>query len=187
MPSDKIAVFIDYDNIKINMKTNPPEKLSEELGYQRMKSWLSEYGEISVVFVFAPAVTIAANIEFFYQLGFVAVACPVFKTTKIESPLLVGEAEFLDYEPEETIPINKTDDIMIDLAQKTINLMPDISHICIASGDHHFIPIAELAKQMGKKVMIVFSNLKPSQKLLTFVDKNDKDKSMLHLFDPIRE
>lgn len=187
MTSNKIAVFIDYDNIMLNMKTEPPERLSEELGYQRMMSWIAKYGEISLVFVFAPAITIAARIEFFHKLGFIPIACPVFRTTKKESPSILGGDDFGDYEPGETILINKTDDVMIDVAKRTIELMPDISHVCIASADADFTPIANLVEQIGKKLMIVISSLRASKKFLTLANRGENNKRMLHLFDPIRE
>ena len=187
MSSNKIAVFIDYDNIMLNMKTEPPEKLSEEIGYQRMMSWLRGYGEVSLVFVFAPAITIAARIEFFHELGFIPIACPVFRITKQESSSILGGDDFEDYETGETILINKTDDVMIDVAKRTIELMPEISHVCIASADADFTPIAKLVEQMGKRVMIVISSLRASKNFLTLADKGEDDKRMLHLFDPIRE
>ena len=186
MPSNKIAVFIDYDNIKINMKTEPPEKLSEIIGYERLKFWLSQIGEIVVVFIFAPAVTIYANIEFFYKLGFISIACPVFRKTKKENPSLLNDPEFKEYEPEEIISLNTTDEVMIDLAKKIISQMSEITHICIVSADHHFIPIAQLAKAKGKKTMIVFSSYNPSRQLLTFADKNIDGRPMLHFFNPIQ-
>lgn len=184
---NKIAVFIDYDNIMLNMKTEPPERLSEELGYQRMMSWLAGHGEVSLVFVFAPAITIAARIEFFHKLGFIPIACPVFRTTKKESLSILGGDNFGEYEPGETILINKTDDVMLDVAKRTIKLMPDISHVCIASADADFTPLAELVKQMGEKVMIVISSLKASKNFLTLASKGENNKRMLHLFNPIRE
>lgn len=186
MPSvNKIAVFIDYDNIRINMKTDPPEKLAEELGYERLKSWLSEIGEITAVFVFAPAVTIYANIEFFYKLGFIPIACPMLPQKSKEKKVLYGiETD----EPEDVPLINKTDEVLIKVAEMIINLTPDITHICIASGDHHFIPVAELTKSQGKKVMIVIANYRPSKELLYFADRDQlTNKRMIHLFNPIRD
>lgn len=184
---NKIAVFLDYDNIKINMKTEPPEKLSEEIGYKRLMNWLSEFGEVIVVFVFAPAITIAAYIQFFYELDFISVACPVFYRTKKEDPSLLNEIELQEYEPEEIISINKTDDVMIKTAEMVIDNMPDITHICIGSGDGDFLRIAEMAKIKGKKVMIFFSNYRPSRELVAFADKTSVNKPMLYLFNPIRD
>ena len=183
--ANKIAVFIDYDNIRINMKTEPPEKLAEELGYERLKSWLSKVGEIVGIFVFAPAVTIFANIEFFYKLGFIPIACPMLPQKGKETKVLYGiEIE----ESEELPPINKTDEVLIKVAETIINLAPDITHICIASGDHHFIPIAELAKRKGKKVMIAISNYRPSKKFIEFADRDQlTNRKMIHLFNPIRD
>jgi len=188
MPNkNKIAVFIDYDNIKINMKTEPPEKLAEKLGYNRMKSWLSDFGEVIAVFVFAPAITISANIEFFYKLGFIPIACPMMPQKSEEKGILYG----VDKESTEVLPpINKTDDMLISVAEMIIKIAPDITHICIASADHHFVPIARLAKQEGKKVMLVISSLRPSKELLRFADKNGPnigDTRMIHYFNPIRD
>lgn len=187
MSLNKIALFIDRDNILINMKTEPPEKLSEGFGYQRMMSWLEQYGEICLKFVFAPAVSTAANIDFFYELGFIPVSCLQYRTSKNKSPSLIGDDEFRQYERDETIVINKTDETMIDVAKRTIDLMPEVSHICIASADADFIPIVEFAHEKGKKVMIAFSSLRASKQLLRLADRDEKGKRMLHLFNPIRE
>lgn len=185
LPPNKIAVFIDYDNIKMNMKTNPPEKLAEGLGYERLKSWLSKTGEIVAIFIFAPAVTIFANIEFFYKLGFIPIACPMLPQKVKEERVLYGiETE----KNEELRPINKTDEVLINVAETIINLMPDITHICIASGDHHFIPVAKLAKSRGKKVMIVIGSYRPSKKFLDFADRDQlANRRMIYLFNPIRD
>ena len=169
------------------MRTEPPEKLSEELGYQRLKEWLSTFGEVAATFVFAPAVTVSSHIEFFDQMGFIAVACPVLHVTKKEKPALFFQDEFRPYERDEVIALNKTDDVMIDVGTKMIQLMCGVTHICIASGDHHFIPLAVEAKKLGKKVMFAFSNYKPSRELLTFADRNPNNRRMLHLFNPIRD
>lgn len=188
MPDKKqIACFLDYDNIKINMKTEPPEKLSEELGYRRLKSWMLNVGEVVAAFVFAPAVTISANVEFFYRLGFIPIACPMIPQVGKEKRVLYG----IEKETDEMFPlINKTDEVLISVANMIINIAPEITHICIASGDHHFIPVARLAREKGKKVMIAFSNFRPSRDLVRFASKdgpNVASARMLHHFNPIRD
>lgn len=182
--SNRIIAFIDYDNIQMNMKTEPPEKLAETLGYERLKSWLSEIGEVVAIFIFAPAVTISANIEFFYKLGFFPIACPMLPQEGEERKILYGiEAD----ETEDTPLINKTDEVLVEVAKTIINLAIDITHICIASGDHHFVPIAKLAKNKGKKVILAISNHRPSRDLLSLADINEHGKIMIHMFNPIRD
>ena len=55
MPNEnQIAVFLDSDNIEINMRGGPLERLSIDVGWERFKDWLFSYGNIAFVFAFAP-------------------------------------------------------------------------------------------------------------------------------------
>lgn len=189
---NKIAVFIDYDNIEINMKTTPPEKFSRDLGYKRFKEWLSSFGEICVIFIFAPDNSSLVNGEYFYKYGFINISCPILidrekiETDELEHMSLGGRE--LEFEPSDFAPIiNTTDAIMINTAKIVINLMPEITHICIASGDGDFMPIVKMAQAKNKKLMIMIGGFKSSSRdLLKEADRDENNKKMIHIFDPIK-
>ncbi|MEK7541028.1 MAG: NYN domain-containing protein [Patescibacteria group bacterium] len=192
----KIAVFIDNDNIEINMKSEPLEKLSMDIGWERFKIWLSSYGDIAFIFVFAPEDKIRTDGKYFYKQGFIPVSCPIIineeerrKRDSEDMELLLKEGKDREFDPLQLVPtINTTDEIMIKTAQELIPIISRITHVCIASGDEDFLPIAKMAKKNGKKIMIMISDYKsPSKELLLQASIGPNGKKMIHLFDPIKE
>ncbi len=191
---NKIAVFIDDDNISMNMKTALPEKFSTELGYKRFKDWLSSFGETALVFVFAPDNSALVKGEFFYKQGFISVSCPILmdreemeRREKSDFERMI-QGETVEVESKNPPVINTTDETMRKTAKIVIEHMSEITHICIASGDADFIPIVTAAKAKGKKVMIMISGLRSSSKnLLKKANRDERGKKMIHLFNPIRD
>ncbi|OGZ63263.1 MAG: hypothetical protein A3C58_00285 [Candidatus Staskawiczbacteria bacterium RIFCSPHIGHO2_02_FULL_34_10] len=197
MPNEnQIAVFLDSDNIEINMRGGPLERLSIDVGWERFKDWLFSYGNIAFVFAFAPEDKIRIDGKSFYRHGFIPVSCPILidekesKKRDLEDiELLLNEGKNREFDPVKPVPvINTTDELMIRTAKELIPKMPCLTHICIASGDGDFMPIVEIARQYGKKIMIMIGDYKsPSKELLRQANKGPNGKKMIYLFNPIKD
>lgn len=189
--SHRIIAFIDDDNISVNQKTDPPERFNDELGFVRFKDWLSSFGEVIAIFVFAPATATYVRGEMFYKLGFVPISCPkVLKhqeETRQDYEKYLKDEEFtakdIQVHTEDT-----TDQILIRLGELIVNNMLNVTHICIASGDGHFVPLANLARKNGKKVMTMIASVRSaSRELIKATDRDPAGKRMIYIFNPIRD
>ena len=161
-----ILVLVDWSNISFNMDSEPPERFSPTVGFERFLNWLKEEGDIFSVFVFTDKVHGIAYADFFYQLGFYTIVCPRINTER-------GE-------------IDTTDETLRKFGELMIENAPEITHLCIASGDYDFIGLARKAKLTGKKVMIMAADYKSlSDEFAKIADKDESGKPMIHIFHPI--
>ena len=160
----RILVLIDWDNLFLNlMDIYKPEKLNLSFHFDNLKKWLEEIGQIWAVFVFAPQHLNVWHRKFLQEREFFLVTCTKIKT---------GET------PEE---IDTVDETLIKLGELLLSY-PDITHLCLVSGDADFIPLLEKAKKEGVKRAIAVASVKPlSRNLLPLADTHPKTRKKMIL------
>ena len=166
---NKILVLLDWENLSISADDIPPEKFSLTAGFHRLAQQFRDVGEVTNVFLFAPLPSLATHAEIFYRQGFISVLCP-----KIHSKS--GEEQ------------DTTDGIIITFGQRIIGHMPDLTHLCIGSGDRDFVPLAREAIRRGLRIIIVAGScqsLAPELSELADIHPMSK-KRMVYLFSPTK-
>lgn len=162
----KILVLIDWENLLQNMDLGSPLNFSLSSAFEKLLNWLEGIGEISKICLFGPIHTIQDHLGMFHSYGFFTIVCP--KLTK----------------KRETI--DTTDAIFIRYGEKEIDQNPDITHLCIGSGDNDFIPLVAKAKRKKIRIAIVYSNLTSlSDDLIAIANKHPVTKKrMVYRFSP---
>ena len=164
-PAKKILMLIDWDNLSLNMDLPPSESRVEGFN-QLIKQITQEVGEIAIVVVFLPPNLAHLVAEDMYGLGFFIMICPKIKDKK-------------------GVRQDMTDRTIIDFGKKMIALIPDLTHLCLGSGDKDFIPLIREATLKGLKIMIVAGNRKSlSQELVGLADEKDDGQKLIYLFSP---
>lgn len=170
--ANKILVLIDFENLQRNIEVSLfPEKFSMIVGFDRVIRQISqEIGEIINVFVFMPPQPAYLYGETFYQEGFYTIVCPKIRDKK-------GEER------------DTTDEIITNFGSKMIDQIPDLTHLCLGSGDKDFSPLVRSAIRKGLKIIIVAGSISSlSSDLIRLVDINpDTKKKMVYLFSPTEE
>lgn len=166
---NKILVLLDWENLSINVADFSPDNFSLTAGFHRLAQQLRDVGEVTNVFVFAPLPSLATHAEIFYHQGFISVLCP-----KIHSKS--GEEQ------------DTTDSTIITFGQKMIGYMPDLTHLCIGSGDRDFIPLARGAIRQGLRIIIIAGScqsLAPKLSELADIHPTSEER-MVYLFSPTK-
>lgn len=163
----KILWLIDLENLRINAEMPPPEKYSMVDGFDRLtKQIAQEVGEIVDVLAFAPphaASLFGADLR---KLGFHIISCPRVRTKEGED-------------------IDSTDSVLIERGIRMINNIPDLTHLCIGSGDKDFSPLVREAMRKGLKIIVVAGNLRSlASNLINLADKRPDGGKMVYLFSP---
>lgn len=167
----KILMLIDFVNLEMNLHLIPPERFSIADGLRRVIRTISrEIGEIASVFVFTPPHSAMLWAEDLWKIGFFTVFCPTVKGKKGEE-------------------IDTTDEILIKFAENIISQMPDLTHICIGSGDKDFTPLADKALRKGLKIIIFAGDsISLSFDLRKLADTNpETGEKMIYTFTPVSE
>ena len=148
----KVLVALDWQNIWLNI---PSGRLSLASGLDKIQKQIAqEVGEIVGVFVFTPLHLTAAEAETFYNGGFYIIHCPKVRT-------------------KEGVEKNTTDEILIRFINDMIVHIPDITHICLGSGDKDFCETLRRALRKGLKLMIVAGDINSlSMELFQLADIN---------------
>lgn len=167
---NKVIMLIDLENLLINLPTTSPERFSMTVGFDRVIRQISqEAGEIVNVFVFTPPHLALLWSNTFYDQGFFTILCPKVKSKKIKE--------------EDT-----TDQTIIDFGKGIIDQIPDLTHLCMASGDKDFNPLIRKAIHKGLKIIVVAGNLRSlSSKLISLADKRADGTKMVYLLSPTEE
>jgi hypothetical protein len=160
-------VFIDWDNIKINMPADSPLNFSMAAGFERMIRQLAKVAPISQVFIFGPPDAINIDLDLLDEQGFCPRPCPKARNKR------TGEE------------IDTVDPKLMDFAGKMIDRTPELTHICLASGDKHFAPLIRHAKRHGLEVLIVAGSKDSlSRELFDLADKDPEGEKMVYYFSP---
>lgn len=160
---NKILVVLDWDNLNINLRMPLSEKFSIMTELDRVQKKITqEVGEIINVFVFASPYLIAVNSESLYNEGFYIVLCPLVRTKT-------------GTEKKDT-----ADETIIKFTNDMIAQMPDITHICLGSGDKDFCRMLRGAIRKRLKIMIIAGDLTSlSDDLIELADINPTTKDKM--------
>lgn len=168
---NKILVLIDFENLQKNLETTPiPEKFSITAGFDKLFKKISqEVGEIDSVFIFVPQHAASVWGETFHELGFFTLFCPEVKNKSGRK-------------------IDTTDETLIAFGKKMINQIPELTHLCLGSGDKDFIPLVREAIRKGLKIIITAGDYNSlSSELIKLVDKKPDSTKMVYLFSPTED
>lgn len=166
----KVLFLIDAENIEKNVGTPMPGRFSRVEGFDRIiKEIAQEVGEILPVFAFCSPQVASLWGEDLDELDFYPVYCPRIK----------GK----DLKERDTV-----DEKLKKFAVEMINAIPDITHLCLGSGDADFIQLVRKAIRKRMKIMIVAGHLTSlSNKLIKLADKDSAGKRMIYLFSPTED
>lgn len=162
---NKILVLIDWSNLVINL---PPNKPILTAAWDRIQQQISREleGEIIGVFIFVPPHLTSTEAETFYKEGFIIVYCPKIKT-------------------KDRVEKDTTDETMIELGRKLISQIPDLTHLCLGSGDKDFGPLAREAIRKGLKILVVAGDLRSlSSELIQLADGKPGGGKMVFILSP---
>ena len=163
----KILALIDFENLLLNVGI-PVPNISFSDAFDALIRELVTIGEVAHVFVFAPLHIIAQHLETFQNLGFFPVPC-LKKRDKKDS----------------TKEIDTVDEILQTFARQMIPSIPDLTHICLGSGDRDFAPFLREAKRRGLRTIVVSGRnvASLSGEILNLADKHpETGKKMVFLF-----
>ena len=165
-----IAFFLDLDNLRSNTDFLT-QKISITGGFDRIQRQIMKDigdGEISRVFVFAssPHLT-SAEQEAFYNQCFYVIVCPRIKTK---------EGNYRD----------TVDEQLGEFIKDELNLVPDITHVCLGSGDKDFCRALRKVMRKNIKLIIMAGNISSlSRDLIGLADVNPlTGKKMVYVFSP---
>lgn len=166
---NKILVLIDWENLLSSTVSIPPEKFSLDTGLNNLIEKITqEVGIIIGIYVFVPPHLVSTWGEKFKKEGFFIICCPKIKTK-------TGEEK------------DTVDEELTRFGAKMIAQIPDLTHLCLGSGDQDFIPLLQEAKQRGLKIIIATGGLQPlSVELIRFAEKDPiTGKRRVYLFFPV--
>ncbi|MFH1656713.1 MAG: hypothetical protein ABH956_03000 [Candidatus Nealsonbacteria bacterium] len=170
---NRILVLIDWENLRLSIKSTSidPQDLSLTSGFDKLISWLEETGDIFGFFIFAPLHILRTIGTISYLHKFTMIACPKIPKTEIEKKIK-----------------DTTDETLIRFGKMMIQEISGLTHLCIGSGDAHFLPLLEIAKGEKLEIMLTCGTFESlSHNLPILIDKNPvSQKKHFHLFDPTR-
>jgi len=168
-------VLVDWENVskQITEGRYTPERFSRSTAIVKLFEWIkSEVDEIFDTFLFAPLHIVYTDYQLFHDHGLSVTTCP-------KIPLASPDKK------------DTVDPTLIKRAEKWVT-HPDLTHICLVSGDSDFIPLLEKAKKRGLLIMIsaIDSSLlnRPSlsKDLAEMADISPRTgQTMIHYFSPI--
>lgn len=166
----RMMFFLDLDNLRTNTAFLEARQISLIAGLDRLQRQIIQDidGEIVRVYVFASSPHLTyTEAEAFYKQGFYVLVCPRIKTK-------AGEDE------------DTVDEQLMEFLKEEIDLVPDLTHICLGSGDKHFCRALRKALRKGIKLIIVAGDLSSlSQDLIDVADVNPRTgKKMTYVFSP---
>lgn len=165
----KIIVLIDLENLLRNLNT-PPERFSLADGFDNLMEQLAKIGRVTNVFVFGPPHSIDSHLETLDSLGFTSIPCSKEETKEGEK-------------------IDTVDSRLVQFGKEMITQIPDLTHLCLGSGDRDFIPFLRWAKRQGLKIIIAAGNIDSlSGDLIGFAQMDPATgKRRVYLFAPTKD
>ncbi len=159
----KILVLIDWENLHKSIEA--PEKLTLVEDFDKtLKEISREAGQIVNVFVFCPPHSAMIFGADFDKLGFFTIFCPKTKTK-------TGEEKDI------------TDDVLMEFGRRQIEQIPNLTHICLGSGDKDFSPLVRMAIRQGLKIIVIAGSHRTlSTDLIKLSDKRPDNSKMVYIF-----
>lgn len=169
-PRNKVLFLIDWENLLSSAASIPPEKFSLEAGLNRLIEKISqEIGAITGIYVFLPPHLASTWGETLRKQGFFIVLCPKVRDKTGE------ECDAVDEE-------------LIRFGTKVINQMPDLTHLCLGSGDQDFVPLLREAQHQGLKIVLATGSLQSlSNEIIPFAERGPAGKRRVYLLSPTED
>lgn len=160
---------MDWSNIDRGQRDFKYEvgEYNKEAGFQKIKQWLGEIGEIVWALIYTPMHDLYGHFEFLRDHDFTIVLCPIEYRTKTDV----------------------TDKKIIEDLEKLIENF-SMDYLCFGSGDRGFRDVLRKAQERGVKVALIYgSENSLSSELISVVDYYPDThlragEKMLHLFSP---
>ena len=169
----KVLILIDFENLLRNMTMPEPKEFSMAGGFDKlMKEISNDLGDIINIFVFLPPHLTFYTFygKLFHQLGFFSVLCPKIQNKK------TGEEE------------DTVDGTIIEFGKKMLNQIPELTHLCVGSGDKDYASLIREAVRHGLKIAIIAGSLGSlSADLIKLADKRPNGKKMVYLLSPTED
>ncbi len=165
----KILFLIDLENLLLNAGLFPPERFSLANELDRItKQITDEVGNITNTFVCSPPSQ--AYGEVCYEMRFFNIAC-----AKVRN--------------KEGREVDTVDQTLVEFGEQMILQIPNLTHLCLGSGDKDFSRFVRWAKLQGLKIIIVAGNLTSlSRELIELADVNpETGRKMIYLLSPTEE
>ncbi|OGZ69405.1 MAG: hypothetical protein A3F47_02130 [Candidatus Staskawiczbacteria bacterium RIFCSPHIGHO2_12_FULL_38_11] len=167
--SNNIVFVVDWSNLDRGQRDNfyKVGEYNKEAGFDGLDEFLFGIGKVTRRYMYTPLHDVYGHFEFLRDRGFTIVLCPIIASTS-------------------------TDTTDAKLMQDVLDLIENynMQYLCIGSGDGHFMPILEAAKQKGIKVAVVYGSERSlSRQIREMADEYPKNhpkagEKMLHLFSP---
>lgn len=168
---NKVLVLLDWENLQSSTVSIPPEKFSLQVGLEKLiEKITSEVGKIVGIFVFLPPHLVSTIGERLKKEGFFIICCPKIKG-------------------KDGVERDTVDEELMRFGRKMIAEIPDLTHLCLGSGDQDFIPFLQEARHQGLKIILISGTLQSlSKEIIRFAVKDPKTrKRRVFLFLPIEE
>lgn len=140
---NKALVLLDLDNLYINFGSRTIIRALDTT----LKKIAQEVGAISKAFVFIPYQNAQLFGEELYRAGFIPILCPEIRSKNETN-------------------INTTDQMLTDLGKELIEGMPEITHLCLGSGDVDFSSgdvgfpsLLQKAEHYGLHIIVIAGNI----------------------------
>jgi len=161
----KILVVVDLENMIANTELPPGAGFTLHQALLGLMQKLADLGDIVAKLVFTPPHRIPSFEKFFSEHGFFIVACPKVQTAE-------G-------------PKDITDQVIMDFCQQVVAEIPKITHFCLCSGDADFIPIIQILRKKGVKIIIASGNLRAlSGDLIRLAEPNGSGGRRVFILSP---
>ena len=169
-PPNKVLFLIDWENFLSSTALIPAEKFSLEAGLNRLiEKIVQETGAIVGVYVFLPPHLSSTWGETLRKQRFFIVLCPRTKNK-------TGEER------------DTVDEELIRLGSNLIKQIPELTHLCLGSGDQDFVPLLQEAKHHGLKIALASGSIQSlSTELIPFAEKGPGGERKVYLLSPIKD
>jgi len=164
---NKVLFLIDWENFLSSTASIPPERFSLEAGLNRLIEKIAqEVGAIVNIFVFLPPHLVSTWGKILKKQGFFIILCPRARDKGGE------ERDAVDEE-------------LIRFGINMINQIPELTHLCLGSGDQDFVPLLQEARRRGLKIVLAAGSLQSlSKEVIPFAERSPTGGRRVYLLSP---
>jgi len=164
---NKILVVVDLENVTFHLFKSQDKEVDPSDVFAAAVEKIKAIGQVYGIFLFLPPHSEPKGSELLRKTpDCFMVVCP--------------------REISEGISMDTVDKTIKKFCEKVVTQMPDITHLCLFTGDKDYIPMLETLKKEGLKIMIVGGEKTSlSPKLKRVADKYPRgNKEMVFLLTP---
>ena len=170
VPTDHVALFIDFENLARGLEDAYPNDFEDKLEAEPILRLAEEYGQVVLAHAYADWRFRTFN-QFqtdLYRQG-------------IELVHVLGKQQ-----PSKKLK-NAVDIKMAIDAVETVWTLPHVKHFIIVSGDRDFIPVLKMLRRYGKTVVGVSPARAVSEDFATLCDRFIRFETLLSMYQPGEE